>query len=85
LNYSDRYFNTNYNSQSDPQRKRYDPDLCSWCQSNKIETRYMGVQVCNECKFNKLDNESSGEKYDRYSSMGVSHEEAYASSYGDNE
>ncbi len=60
----------------------YDPNLCSWCQKNKAVTKYMQVDLCEDCKFNKLNNESSGEKYDRYISYGCSHEEAYGDSYG---
>ncbi len=56
--------------------------MCSWCQKNKATTKYMQVDLCEDCKFNKLNNESSGEKYDRYISYGCSHEEAYGDSYG---
>jgi len=71
-----------YTKPSSDTEKKYDPDLCSWCQKNKATCKYMQVDLCEDCKFNKLNNESNGEKYDRYMSYGCSHEEAYGDSYG---
>lgn len=71
-----------YTSSSPSSSPTYDPNLCSWCQKNKATTKYMQVDLCEDCKHNKLNNESNGEKYDRYISYGCSHEEAYGDSYG---
>ncbi len=81
MSVSDRYFDSNYTKSTDQNEKTFDETLCSWCQCDKATENYMGVKVCNECKFDKLNHESSGEKYDRYTSMGISHEEAVIDCY----
>lgn len=80
MNVSDRYFDPNYTKSTEP-KKSFDETLCCWCQSDKATEKYMGVKVCKDCKDDKLDHESSGEKYDRFTSMGISHEDAVADCY----
>jgi len=82
MTFTDRYFNSNYNEDTSVIKpSTYDPTLCDWCKKRKIETEYMGAKLCVRCKDHKLDHESSGEKYDRYTSMGISHEEAVSDCY----
>lgn len=75
---NDRYFgNSNYNSQTENLNKKpYDKSLCNDCQNEVAVRKFIGIQLCQHCKNIRMDNESKGEKYDRYISMGLTDEEA---------